>query len=186
MKKILIGIVCIVIIIIFVIVGLNYYQEQKEMELVRQAEIEKEKKFVEQIEKYVQIKVYVNNSATEEIINEIGKELEEIEHVKEVKFHSKEDALEEMQEFLDDNAYLLDVYEGENNIFPVSYTIKCEIDSLDNLDYYKDVENDINNIKNSKYIEEILNSYASIKYLYENDMDMLEMILDKTEESKNE
>lgn len=186
MKKALIAIICVVIIIIFGIASLNYHQEQKEIELARQEEIEKEKKLVEQIEKYVSIKVYISNGTPEEIISEIEKELVEIEHVEEVKFHSKEDALEEMRDALDNAAHLLEEYEGENNIFPVSYTIKCKIGSLDNLDYYEDVENDINNIENKKYIDKVSNSYESIKDLYENDIDMLEMVLDKTEELENE
>ena len=66
------------------------------------------------------IRVFIENSATEEEIQEIGEAIYDIEGVRNAVLISKEEALETMEEWL--GPELIEGYK-EKNIFPVSYEV---------------------------------------------------------------
>ena len=75
--------------------------------------------FVTEIESAQGIQVYINNDAKDEEIQEIGRQIKNLDGVNTVEFVSKEDALNQMKEKFKEKDYLLDGYE-QNNIFPAS------------------------------------------------------------------
>ena len=66
------------------------------------------------------IRVFIENSATEEEIDQIGEAIHDIEGVRNAVLISKEEALETMEEWL--GPELIEGYK-QNNIFPVSYDV---------------------------------------------------------------
>ena len=102
--------------------------------------------FVAEIESAQGIQVYINNDATDEEIQEIGKKIRDLDGVNTVDFVSKEDALNQMKEKFKEKEYLLEGYE-ENNIFPASYVV-----TLTDLTLSSQVQGEINQIDNIKKI----------------------------------
>lgn len=102
--------------------------------------------FVAEIESAQGIQVYINNDATDEEIQEIGKKIRDLDGVNTVDFVSKEDALNQMKEKFKEKEYLLEGYE-ENNIFPASYVV-----TLTDLTLSSQVQGKINQIDNIKKI----------------------------------
>lgn len=179
MKKIL-PIVIIMLILILGVFGFKYFEEQKELELKERLEQEQyEQKMIGLLEENIVIQVYIKNEVNEERIIEIGKEIEQIEHIINIEFISKEKALETMREALSDNAELLDGFEGENNVLPASYKIYCKIDNIDNL-YYEDVIEELAKIDG---VDEVKSNHKSMIKYYETDM--LEEFLEKVEEANS-
>ena len=85
------------------------------------------------------------NSETDSEIEELGKELLEIEGVRDARYISKEEGLESMRETLGD-----EIIAGytENNILPASYEVK-----LTDLELNEEVQKDILQIPNVEDIE---------------------------------
>lgn len=63
-----------------------------------------------------------------------------------IKYNSSEDSLNKMKENLGDQAYMLNGYEGENNIFPQSYFIDSDEDTI------KDIVSIVENMDGVKKI----------------------------------
>ncbi len=101
--------------------------------------------FVKEIADAQGIRVFLINSATDSEIEEVGKELLEIEGVRDVRYISKEEGLESMRETLGD-----EIIAGytENNILPASYEVK-----LTDLELNEEVQKDILQIPNVEDIE---------------------------------
>ncbi len=79
--------------------------------------------FVEKIEKDQGIQVFVNRDATDEQIQQVKSDLNKISGISKIEYRSKEDALNQMKEMLDEKQQLLAGYE-EDNFFPASYIVK--------------------------------------------------------------
>jgi len=100
-KCIIIGSILLVIIIIFnICVFVNYYKQLSKAEIFLDSDISEEQK--ENIEN--KLKSYGDNLK--------------------ITYNSKENELNKMRENLGENSYLLDNYDGENNIFPASFTVE--------------------------------------------------------------
>lgn len=114
---------------------------------------------VKQVSSAQGIQVYIQNVATDEQVREIESKIWNIgnDKIATVTFVSKQQALETMKKALGDDADLLDGYEGDKNIFPVSYKI-----TLTDLKYSKDVE-DI--IETWDLIDEVRSSNQTIEAL---------------------
>lgn len=114
---------------------------------------------VKQVSSAQGIQVYIQNAATDEQVREIESKIWNIgnDKIATVTFVSKQQALETMKKALGDDADLLDGYEGDKNIFPVSYKI-----TLTDLKYSKDVE-DI--IGTWDLIDEVRSSNQTIEAL---------------------
>lgn len=114
---------------------------------------------VKQVSSAQGIQVYIQNVATDEQVKEIESKIWNIgnDKIATVKFVSKQQALETMKKALGNDADLLDGYEGENNIFPVSYKI-----TLTELEYSKEVEEII---KSWDLIDEVRSSNQTIEAL---------------------
>ena len=76
--------------------------------------------FVKNVADAQEIRVVIKNEATEEEIEEIGRQIYEIEGVKSAEFVSKEDALEYMKEMVGEE--LIEGYK-DRNIFSVAYDV---------------------------------------------------------------
>ena len=101
--------------------------------------------FVDNVAEAQELRVLINNDATESEIEEIGKQILEIEGVKGAEFISKEDALDYMKDLVGDE--LIEERYGERNIFNVGYNVTLtdlelndEVqDSIRQLDHIKDI-----------------------------------------------
>ncbi len=114
---------------------------------------------VEQVSKSQGIQVFMVRDATDEQINTLESEIWNIgtDKIQKVEFVSKQQALEEMKTNFEDNQWIFEGYEGENNIFPVSYIVR-----LTDLSYTKEVEDKISQMDN---VDEIRSSNKVIDTL---------------------
>ena len=87
---------------------------------------------VKEVEKNLEMKVYLNDGITEQRVSEIGIYIQGNNHVTEMKYISKEEALEEFASWFDSSEKeLLKGYAESGNPLPRSYVIK--IDNAENL-----------------------------------------------------
>lgn len=114
---------------------------------------------VEQVSKKMGIQVFMTPEATDEQIINLESEIWNIgtDKIQKVEFVSKQQALEKMKEDFKDNQWIFNGYDGENNIFPVSYIIQ-----LTDLSYTKEVEDKISKMDN---VDEIQSSNKTIDTL---------------------
>lgn len=78
---------------------------------------------VKELESAQGIQVFVNLDATQEEIDKVGEEIRSLDGVNNVEYVPKEEALNQMKEKFGEQQELLEVYDGENNIFPASYIV---------------------------------------------------------------
>ena len=100
--------------------------------------------FVKNVADAQEIRVVIKNEATEEEIEEIGRQIYEIEGVKSAEFVSKEDALEYMKEMVGEE--LIEGYK-DRNIFSVAYDV-----TLTDLELNEDVQESILQLNHIKKI----------------------------------
>ena len=99
--------------------------------------------FVENVAEAQEIRVYIQNEATESEIEEIGNQILEIEGVRNVEFISKEAAFEYMKGQMGE-----ELLEGREELFPVSYDV-----TLTDLELNEDVQESIFQLDHIKKIE---------------------------------
>ena len=103
---------------------------------------------VEQVSSSQGIEVFIVNDATDEEINKLESDIWSLgDRIATVTFVSKQEALESMKESLGSDSDLLDIYEGDNNIFPASFVV-----TLSDLSYSSEVEQEIWEMDNVKDI----------------------------------
>ncbi len=103
--------------------------------------------FVQEVESEQGIQVFATDEATDEQIQKLGEEINQIEGVNTVEYVSKEEALDQMKEKFAENEDLLEGYEGENNIFTASYVV-----TLTDLNLNTQVQEQISKLANVKKI----------------------------------
>lgn len=150
-KKVFISFLVIFLIICILCIILKLYYMNKEKEEI-----------IEILEDNIAFQVYVDNAYDD--IDKIEKQISEINGIKSIEFHSKEQVLEEMKKTLGADGDLLDIYEGENNIFPSEFIIKIEINDLEDIEKVENIEEELLNIKG---IKKINSNYKSMIYIYE-------------------
>ena len=99
--------------------------------------------FVKNVAEAQEIRVIIDDTATEEEIQEIGSQILEIEGVRNAEFISKEDAYEYMKEMVGE-----ELLEGREKIFSVSYDV-----TLTDLELNDDVQESILQLDHIKKIE---------------------------------
>lgn len=172
MKRIII----LLLILVFVIGGIfcyKYYKDENE-EVIVQSNLEDEK-LLELLNGISDtVKVYLDKNISEDEIKKIEKELKRKEYINSVKYISPEDALNIMKNQYKENSYILDGYEGENNIFPASYQIKIVFNSIDDIndEYFDYIEKDLKKIENIDKVVTSIKTYLSVYEKY--GMDALE------------
>ena len=92
---------------------------------------------VKEVEDAQGIEVFIKDDATEEQVKKMEENIRAIDGVSTVVYKSKEEALEQMKEWLGERQDLLAGYE-ENNIFPASYVV-----NLSNLEKSKEIQDQI-------------------------------------------
>lgn len=102
---------------------------------------------VQEVEDAQGIEVFINEDVTEEQEKELGDKIRTIDGVSTVEYKSKEQALEQMKEWLGDRQDLLAGYE-ENNIFPASYVV-----NLSDLEKTEEIQKEINTFDGVKKIQ---------------------------------
>ena len=142
-------VIFLIICILCIILKLYYMNKEKE-------------EIIEILEDNIAFQVYVDNAYDD--IDKIEKQISEINGIKSIEFHSKEQVLEEMKKTLGADGDLLDVYEGENNIFPNSFIIKIEISNLDDIENIDNIEKELLDIEG---IDDINSNYDSWVNVYE-------------------
>ena len=110
--------------------------------------------FVENVADAQEIRVILDNDATDSEIEEVGKEILEIDGVRNAEFVSKDEALDYMKDMLGDE--VLDGY-SERNIFSTAYNVTLtdlklssqvqdEIKKIDNIDSIQSRDETINGL----------------------------------------
>lgn len=156
MKKyyILIVVLCLIIIGEGVVIFLNSNQEVKPEESY--TNIPKEEENVENKEEATMV-VYIVDNTSDERILEIEKEINNISTVSNVEFKSKEEWIEEMQNYSD--------------------TLDAVFEYLDNpplLDSFIVTVNDINEIDNTAQLIEDISNVSEVQYSNRVDSDVIE------------
>ena len=187
-KKIFIAflIIFLIVCVLFVVLKIYYMNKEKE-EIIRI------------LEDNIAFQVFVDNSYDD--IDKIEKQISDKNGIKSFKLHSKEEALEEMKERLESNSYLLEGYEGENNIFPNSFIIKIEISNLDDIENIDNIEKELLDIEGIENINSNYDSWVNVykdygidglrQYLEmmnivaEGDSEKLEEYLEQNEEAED-
>ena len=100
--------------------------------------------FVKNVADAQEIRVFIVNTATESGVEEVGKEILEIDGVKNAEYVSKEDALETMKEMVGEE--IIEGYE-ERNIFSAAYDV-----TLTDLELNDEVQESIKELDNVKKI----------------------------------
>lgn len=109
-----------------------------------------------QIESQVQIRVYLETDASDEMIAEVQRKIGNIEQVSKLTYISKEEGLEILRERMgEENGNWLEGYNSENNPLPVTFTIDVRDPKL-----VKDVADQIKTIAASYETSPI----AEVKY----------------------
>ena len=111
---------------------------------------------ISQVEEAQGIEVFIQNTATEKQIEELGEKINAVEGVNNIRYKSKEDALTQMKEKFKDRQHLL---EGLN-IFPASYVV-----TLSDLNLSKNVKDTIasfENVKNITSSDDTINKLINI------------------------
>lgn len=105
---------------------------------------------VEQVSSSQGIQVFILNDATDEEIDTLRSNIFALgdEKIAKVDFVSKQKALETMKKSFGSESDLLEVYEGDNNIFPASFVV-----TLSDLSYSAEVEQAIWQMDNVKKIQ---------------------------------
>lgn len=103
-----------------------------------------------------QVEIYLETGISNETRETIKNHLENENRIQEIQYFSPEDELNQMRENLQDNAYLLDNYTTENNIFPEKFIVKVEPKHIEN------VSNVVQNLDGVKKVHSISaeNPYA--------------------------
>lgn len=101
--------------------------------------------FVQKMEQDQGIQVFVNRDASDKEIEEVRTELNKINGISKIEYRSKEDALNQVKEMLDDHQELVSGLAEEDNFLPASYIVKFtdlsqseqvrqEIEKIDNIE----------------------------------------------------
>lgn len=101
------------------------------------------------------IRVYIDKDATDEDIEKVGKDLLEIDGVRDAKYISKEEGLESMRETLGDE--MVDGYLDKTDILPASYEV-----TLTDLELNEEVQE---SIKQIPFVEDIRSSNPTIEQI---------------------
>ena len=103
--------------------------------------------FVREVEDAQGIQVFATREATDEQIQQLGDEINNINGVNTIEFVSKESALNQMKEKFSEHEEFLEGYDGENNIFSDSYVV-----TLTDLNLLNQVQEEISKLDNVKEI----------------------------------
>lgn len=103
-----------------------------------------------------QVEIYLESGISHETREAVKHYLENENDIQEIQYFSSEDELNQMRENLQENAYLLDNYTTENNIFPEKFIVKVEPKHIEN------VSNVVQNLDGVKKVHSISaeNPYA--------------------------
>ena len=120
--------------------------------------------FVANVAEAQEIRVNLKTDATEEEIEEVGKDILEIEGVKNVEYVSKEEAISYMEDLLGSDA--VSEYK-ERNIFPVAYNVTLKDLSLndDVQSAIKEIPQVDNIVSSNQVIAQILRLAKGVKYV---------------------
>ncbi len=116
--------------------------------------------FVKEIEAIQGIQVFIDLDATDEEIEKVGEELDEIDGINTKQFVSKEQAVVEMENWFEDKAELIEGLTDANSIFPASYII-----TLTDLNLSSQVQEKIeqlDNIKDIRSRDEVVSALIKI------------------------
>jgi len=118
-----------------------------------------------QIESQVQIRVYFETDASEEVVTELQNKIGNISEVSKLTYVSKEDGLAILRDKMgEDNSDWLEGYDDENNPLPISFTIEVFNPQLvDSVAQQIDI---INNALDPKPIKEVKYGQDTVETLF--------------------
>ena len=98
---------------------------------------------IDQVQSEQAMQIFINPDATAEQEAELEAKIKAITYVNTIQYVSQEQALNEMREFLGEDASIIDSYSGEGNPFKASYVI-----TLTDLTKTEEVERQVNTFEN--------------------------------------
>lgn len=114
------------------------------------------------LESQIEMRVYLNDGLSENIINTMKNEVRSIDGVKDVKYISKDAALKELEEKWGENSYLLEGLEGDNPLpdsFIITLTdpnkassVALSVSSISNIDKVLYGKEELEKILNATYV----------------------------------
>ncbi|URN96140.1 MAG: permease-like cell division protein FtsX [Candidatus Pristimantibacillus lignocellulolyticus] len=118
-----------------------------------------------QIESQVQIRVYFETDAAEEVVTDLQNKIGNISEVSKLTYVSKEDGLAILREKMgEDNSDWLEGYDDENNPLPISFTIEVFNPQL--VDSVAQQIESINNTLDPKPIKEVKYGQDTVETLF--------------------
>lgn len=155
MKKI-VGILALLIVIVIVVAII--ITNAKNNEKIKEDENREQEFNQKLLENFGKIQVFIKTDTDKSEVEELRKNINNIDGVKEIEYKSKDEALNELRNKFNGNKELFDAYEGENNIFPDSFIIK-----LDTNIKIEDIDKIAKQIEESDNIEKVTSSVVTIK-----------------------
>lgn len=143
----------------------NESEENINYSEIKEYSQEEAKKLIDIFNEKCEVVVYLDVSASDDIIKSVREELDKKKYISDIEFVSSDDALEEMKERFSDKEYLFDGYEG---VFPASYKLKIKFEKFEDImndEYMKEIKEDLEEIDNVKEIKSYDETFKSI---YEN------------------
>lgn len=114
------------------------------------------------LESQVEVKVYINDGLSSEVIDAMNKDIKELTGVKDCYFLSKDKALEEFNEQLGENSNLLDGLEGDN---PLADSFVVTLDEPRMASNITAAISAMSNVENVVYGKEELEKLLNITHL---------------------
>ena len=163
-KRTILTILLLIVLIIILTLSIIFIIKLKEKIDIKLKKEKEEAELVEIFQDATKYSIFLEDDAD---VHKLKDEILNINGVISAEFISKEDALEIMKERFKDNNDLLEGYEGENNVFPNSYIVQIELNSIDDINskYFGKFINEFEKIEG---VQKVTSSYETYINIYEN------------------
>lgn len=119
-------------------------------------------KMADTLESQVQISVYLKEDLTQDEIDDTKDKLSKIDGVQDIKFTSKEEAMETFRERLGDQQYLLDALD-DNNPLPDSFSLTVK--TPEQVKNIAEVASSLDTVETATYSQDIINHLFNLTHL---------------------
>ena len=179
--------ICIILVIVIIIAGItatvrlrqanvrnDNKEEKTELDIKKETLLKKSDEMI----KSQAIEAFIKTGTSDEEIEELIGKISEIEGVNSVTLKNKDEVVDEMRKRFGDNGGLLDIYTGENNIFPNSLIISVnDTNKIEKIvEKISKLENVDSVVSSNKTVDAI---YKDIDTLSEEDIDLLIESIDR-------
>ena len=119
-------------------------------------------KMADTLESQVQISVYLKDDLSQEEIDETKETLSKIEGLQDIKFTTREEAMENFKERLDDQQFLLDALDDTN---PLPDSFSLTVTSPQQVKTIADTAAALDSVESASYSQDIINHLFNLTHL---------------------